>query len=343
MKLPTFLRRKTENREAGVYTDAIVAQIIANATNQDPSPTGTGPLEIAAGVISRAFASATVQGADIPPSQIASLARSMIVRGEACAIYDGIELMEAGVWTIEGFASPSSWRYKVQLDSPSGQGRESVYPRNRTVHPLYSYDPSRPWAGVGPLQRAIRSGQISANLEASLSYEAGGSVGYLLPIPSDGNDASVAELKKDIRTLKGTTAVVETTAGGWGEGRASAPRQDYVPQRIGLNPPLSVPQVMSAAQSAILAICGVPVELVQISDGTGQREAWRRCLHGTIEPLSRIIATELSRVYARPVSFSFDALFASDIQGRARAFQSMVGGGMDLQQAASASGILSDD
>lgn len=40
------------------------------------------------------------------------------------------------------------------------------------------------------------------------------------------------------------------------------------------------------------------------------------------------------------VSFSFDRLFASDLQGRARAFQSMVGGGMDPGKAAGLAGLM---
>lgn len=343
MRIP-FLHRKPEVRQAAVYTDAIIAQIIASARDtDDPSPLTTGPLEIAAGVIARAFASATVSGADISPSQLASIARTMIARGESLAVYDGITFREIAAWTIEGDVDPSTWRYKVQLDSPSGRGRDMMYPYSRVMHARYSYDVASPWIGHGPLQRSINSGQLAANLERALKYEAGGTVGYLLPIPTDGNDATVDGLKTDIQQMKGRTAVVETTAGGWGEGRAAAPRQDYVPQRIGMNVPLSTPQVYAAVQATVLAVCGVPVELVQIADGTGQREAWRRCLHGTIEPLSRIVAHELSRVYARPVSFSFDNLFASDIQGRARAFQSLVGGGMDIADAASASGILASD
>ena len=40
------------------------------------------------------------------------------------------------------------------------------------------------------------------------------------------------------------------------------------------------------------------------------------------------------------MSLSFDSLMASDIMGRARAFQSMVGGGMEIERAASLSGLM---
>ena len=347
MKLPAFLRRR-EARQATVYTDAIVAQIIeqARGNQSEASPLTTGPLEIAAGVISRAFASALVEpdtvGRKIHPSQLASIARNMITRGEALAVYNDRELLEIATWTVEGDIFPRSWRYKVQIDSPSGRGKDMVFGHERTLHARYSYDPGSPWIGVGPLQRSLNNGQLAANIERSLMYEAGGSVGYLLPIPADGNDASVTELKSDIKNAKGGTYVVETTAGGWGEGRAAAPRNDYVPQRIGMNPPASVPQIYAAVQSSVLAVCGVPVELVQLSDGTGQREAWRRCLHGTIEPLSRIIEHDLRRVYGRnDVRITFDELFASDIQGRGRAFQSLTTGdnGLSANEAKIAVGI----
>ena len=43
------------------------------------------------------------------------------------------------------------------------------------------------------------------------------------------------------------------------------------------------------------------------------------------------------------LAFSFDRLFASDLSGRARAFQSMVGGGMPVDRAAALAGLLDPD
>ena len=79
------------------------------------------------------------------------------------------------------------------------------------------------------------------------------------------------------------------------------------------------------------------------SDGTGQREARRRFLHGTVQPLANMLAVELARATGYPCSISFESLFASDIQGRARAFQSLVGGGLPIEDAATASGLVSLD
>ena len=64
------------------------------------------------------------------------------------------------------------------------------------------------------------------------------------------------------------------------------------------------------------------------SDGTAQREAWRRLVFGTIEPVSRVVAAEIGRKLESPgVRLTFDALRAEDITGRARAYRALVGTG----------------
>ena len=93
----------------------------------------------------------------------------------------------------------------------------------------------------------------------------------------------------------------------------------------------------------ILACCGVPVEFAEVGQGTAAREAWQRFLHATIDPSGRIVSEELTEKFEFPVSLSFDSLMASDISGRARAFQSMVGGGMDVTKAAALSGLIIEE
>ena len=57
----------------------------------------------------------------------------------------------------------------------------------------------------------------------------------------------------------------------------------------------------------------------------------------------RLVELELSDKLDTEVTLSFDALYASDITGRARAFQSMVGGGMDVAKAAALSRLMMDE
>ena len=244
---------------------------------------------------------------------------------------------------MTGAADSATWRYRCDLAGPSGSVTVSR-PAEGVVHCRHATDPARPWVGVGPLERARLSGRLSAELEAALGDEASGARGHLLPIPTDGQDDSVSNLRRDIGTLQGKTALVETAMADWGDGRMAAPRGDYEPKRIGANPPASLATLRSDAAQAVLSACGVPVELVTPGDGTGQREAWRRFLHGTVQPLAACVATELAAKLDTPgLMLNFDRLFASDLSGRARAFQSLVGGGMAVDQAAALAGLMADD
>ncbi len=71
----------------------------------------------------------------------------------------------------------------------------------------------------------------------------------------------------------------------------------------------------------------------------GKREALRQFLHSTLQPFGDMIAGEARYKLAASVTFGFDRLFASDIQGRARAFKSLVDGNMEPAQAASVTGM----
>ena len=87
------------------------------------------------------------------------------------------------------------------------------------------------WAGP-----AIRLALLSA-LERRLGQESNMPVGGLLPVPVDGGDGSkddpLAMLKKELKSLKGEFAMLETTSSGFGEGRAAAPHTDWKPNRLG--------------------------------------------------------------------------------------------------------------
>ena len=82
-------------------------------------------------------------------------------------------------------------------------------------------------------------------------------------------------------------------------------------------------------------------------DGSGEgaalRETWRQCLHGTIQPLGNIVQQELQEKLDPGIILDFSPLFASDLMGRARAFQSMINGGMDVAKAAGLAGLMTAD
>ena len=87
--------------------------------------------------------------------------------------------------------------------------------------------------------------------------------------------------------------------------------------------------------------CGVPTALLAESPtGTGTREAWRQFLFGTVAPLGKLVADELSRKLDAPISLTWAELRASDLSGRARALGSMVKAGMPLDRAAGLAGLM---
>ena len=196
-------------------------------------------------------------------------------------------------------------------------------------------DAERPWHGIGPLEAAALGGTLSANVSAALANEAGTPTGYVLPLPKDGNDDTLDTLKADIRGLKGGLAFAESVSQGWaGTPNAAVPgvTRDWQTSRIGESPPDAMIQLAAQATTEVLAACGVPVELTTGGDGTSLREAYRRFLHATIAPLGRIVMTELRDKLHPSIGLGFDRLFAADVSGRARAFQSLVGGGMDVRR-----------
>jgi len=329
MILP-FLRRGQPEPEKRGYTDAVTTALIEAATT--PEVAGyVSALEIAAGQLSRAFASATVTGtgaAMFTPRVLATVGRSMVESGQSVWLRRGNTLVWVRDWSI---VSPN--RYEVNIVGGSrAVPRRSVFLARWNI----DYDTG---LGISPLGMARQIRTLLARLEASTATEAGAAVGYLLPVPSDGEAGNVEALKMDLADLRGRIAVVETTRGGWGEG-AAAPQGDYRLARMGPNFPDSIGDMLTRAQESVLAACGYPIQLVRSEGGAqGQREAWRRYLHGTVAPLGRIVEQAAAEI-DRPIMLGWDALFASDIQGRARAFQSMVNGGMEVERAATLSGLL---
>ena len=81
------------------------------------------------------------------------------------------------------------------------------------------------------------------------------------------------------------------------------------------------------------------MSLVTDADGTSQREAWRRFVMGSCEPLLAIVGEECERKLDMRVSFDLRRLWAHDLAGRASAFKAMVVGGMAVERAAALSGL----
>lgn len=336
--------RREPPAEKRQYTDALVQIIQSRAAGADDADAlRTSAVEIAAGIYARAFASAGVDGIELTAADRAAVARDLIVAGESVWWMDGGRPMRAASHVVSGASCDErEWRYRIESARPDGN-RTYNAPGADVAHVRYSADKTQPWIGIPPLKRALSGASLAGNIEQKLGEEASGTVGYVLPAPVGGADDSVSALKNDLGSLKGKTAIVETMAGGFGEGRTSAPQADWSPRRIG--PTFgadAVPEVYRLSQMSVLAALGVPVELVHPGSGTGDREAYRRFLHGSVAPLGRLCEEQFSKLAKRPVKLDWDQLFASDIMGRARAWQSLVGSGMEPDTASEIVGFRED-
>ena len=214
----------------------------------------------------------------------------------------------------------------------------------------WAVDPANPWRGCGPLELADQTGSLVGALESSLSNESSTPTGFLLPVPQgddadqDEEDDPLVELKADLKTLGGGLALVETTAAGFGEGRGAAPQKDWIPYRLGPAPPAALCTLREDVGRSVLAACGIsPAMVGGKSDGTARREAFRQFLHLSVQPLAKTIQEEFRAKLELNLTLDFSELMAGDLMGRARAFQSLVGGGIDVEKAAALSGLLSEN
>ena len=323
------------------------------------SRSATSAAEAAAGLIGRSFASVQVKPSNIvtdalTPDVLNMIGRALVRRGEIAFKIQvnagGVLLLPSQTTQVFGKSDPADWEYILTMAGPSNS--ETIrLPADQVVHIRWGSDPSQPWRGISPLSSSSLTSRALAEIESQLGDEASGPRGQLIPVPSDGGDDSeddpLVSLKADLGKLKGNVALVETTSAGWGEGRQAAPgagNLDWKSQRLGSNPPIGAVDLSDQATLRVLSACGVPAALVAIAPGTAAREAFRRFLHTTIAPLLNVVAAEVrAKLNVQNLIFDTTNLHAADVAGRARAFQSLVGGGMALEQAAGLSGLLIDD
>ena len=237
--------------------------------------------------------------------------------------------------------------YTIQLPGPSANIQKKVS-SDDVMHFRINSTAATPHRGQSPIALAGFSAALLSAAESSLADELSGPVGQLLPAPldelgvkDDGSDP-LDELESTLASLKGRSALVPSSSRNWGEGTATQ-ASDWISRRLGADPPDSVVTLRGDAHNAILAAAGIPPQLFSGGSSQAAREAFRYLLHATINPVAAIVELEASRKLGFPTNLDFTSLSAADVQGRARAFQSLVGGGMDITKAAAVSGIIVED
>ena len=347
--------KKAENRQSGGdFSDAVVRLIEAQAAGTAADASSTAAVEAASGALSRAFASAMVEGPDwakkaVSPRYLAQVGRDLVRAGDSMHVITvdpggRVSLLPCSSWHWEGSADPETWTVRATVYGPSTSTTRHL-PGAGVVFVRWGGTPGLPYVGVSPLSWAHTTNRLLSETERSLADESQGPLAQLLAIPADGgddeNDDPLKMLKADIRTARGKALLLETTAAGHGEGATAAPKRDWVPSRLGPAPPAIMATLRKDAFEAVLAACGTPPSLFTDADGTSQREALRRWHQGTVLPLARILETELSEKLEVPVKLRFDN-YALDLQGRAVSFKNLVAAGVGVNEALMTAGLLAE-
>lgn len=358
MRWPWQKRERRQQGSPGDFSDAVVRYLTAQAAGSAADASSTAAVEAASGLLSRALAAAVVQGPSwvqetVTPRFLGQCGRDLIRRGEslhAIRMDRGqAVLVPCSSWSWEGTHLRSSWRVRATAFGPS-ESQVWWLPYASVVLATWGSSPGQTYRGTSPLDWANTTARLSSESDRSLADEVAGPLAQILAVPPsgapEGNDADgnpvsdpLAELRADIKAARGSVQMVETTSDGWGEGRDSAPRKDWQQSRLGPQPPEAMVSLRQDAFLAVLASCGCPPDLFAPADGTAQREALRRWHMGTVEPLARLLAVELTEKLDAPVTLSFDS-YAKDLAGRAQAFQKLVAGGVAVNEALAVSGLL---
>ena len=151
---------RTEKRDSGGdFSDAVVRLIEAQAAGSAADASSTAAVEAAAGALSRAFASAEVQGPAwvqeaVTPGVLAQVGRDLVRSGDSMHVVrvDGtgrVRLVPASSWHFEGSHDPSTWTVRVTAYGPSTSTTWHL-PASSVVFIRWGGTPGQPYVGTGP-------------------------------------------------------------------------------------------------------------------------------------------------------------------------------------------------
>ena len=321
----------------GDYSDALFAQVTGAVISG-----GIAAVEAVAGRVASMLSVACVEGGKrseqaLTPTVLAMIGRQLIERGESL---HAVKVRRGGsiylcpaqeAWTVYGGEDPEEWVVDATL-----AGAQTVYqykaPRPGWLHIIRDATPGYPWKGVSGLQRSQVTNAMATAAEDALLREARMPVKALIPMPQGSLDK--ATLRSDIQNRAYQVAFPETTAGGFGSGRTSAPTTDWKPHRLTPMPHDALVQAASDAQARVVAALGAHPALIGGGGGTGtvDREAVKQFRKFLMQPIARLIEENSVRAFGERITISWPA--SVEAMGiKSKTADSLVKLGVDPQEA----------
>ena len=363
MSLREDWARRAEHRAAGVpekrnsLGDRIGYSFWEYATTPTAQPRQTAAVELAAGMLGRVLATATVDGiSGISPRWLRDVGRDLVQRGDHLSritVRDGmVKLIRQSSWHwYGGSGDTADWTVQATETGPSNTATRSL-PFEGVIWLDWSSSPQLPYIGRPAAAEAKLTADTAAAAETSMGREASGDVAKIIPAPEgtegddstdsvDNDDYQVdphAGYRKDLVAAKGSTMLVESMSNNHDMG-GNAP-DDWKPRRLGPEPPPGFVDATDQAHHRLLGALGVPVGLATDADGTSQREGYRRWWLTVVDPMKALIEHELTAKLERPITLKMDS-YGHDQVSRATVLKKLVEAGVPAAVAIELSEITS--
>ena len=346
MGLLNFFRK--EQRQEVATAESTQTDLVVNRSSASnyPQAYNLAIVESCISLIANCFVQATITperyNRIIRKDLLANLVRTVLTTGEAVAVIevinDQIVLVEAGNFSVDGNTTDrNKWIYQCYIPMPTAH-KTIRTSGNGVIHLKYSTESSANFQGLSPLYQAQNTAGLLYSLDKKMDEEAQTSTGQILSFTMDSTEPdnlkNYQEHYQFLQKLKGGVFVER-------QNRERGSKQSFVGRtRLGPEFSNSSIELRDRLEANIASSFGVPIELI-IADGEGTatREAFRRFILTTVQPLAIRAAEEFSDKLEDNIEFKFERLRSADLQGIGRAVKSLVNSGIALDQALEMSGL----
>ena len=307
-----------------------------SAENRAIPAQATFAVESVAGLFARAFGQADVRPNDsddlnrLRGDLLSNIGRQLIRTGDV--VVDRLTFKIAcGVEIAGDTADDTKWAYRMEFATPSGS-YEVTRLGSDVYHFRYADDPNGV-QGLGPLDLSPTSAAMAGYLEDRLASEcATPNMRVLRTINPNVHSVDYQDARQDdlaaavhqARKKPGAVSVIFQSPNDLG----GSNRPDEI-HRLGPDVPAALVSLRQDVTASLLASMGIPYAVFERS-GAASREALRAAIQTSVKPQADRVAREIARKTGLDVSLDLTAFASGDIASRARAVQSLVNAGVDM-------------